>query len=255
MTSLPRRAFLAGGAGLALARSAVASPDSVRAWLEARAPKPAVPGRVRLALPDLADNGASVQVALAVDGPADAVRALHLAADGNPNPGIASFRFGEGIGRAEVATRIRLAQSQRVTAVAELADGSAWSATREVKVTLGGCGVGEPEIASGPPTARVRVPSPARRGEIVEIRTLVTHPMESGERRDASGARIPRKILREFACRYGGRELLSATLEPAIAANPYLVFFATIDRAAEFEFSWTDDDGSVVRAAQAVTLA
>ena len=256
---VPRRLVLGAAAALALApHPAGASPETARAWLARRVAATPQPGRIRIVAPEFADDGAGVPVTLVCESPmtaSDHVRAIHLAAERNPNPGVASFRFTPSSRRAEVTTRIRLAQTQRLIAVAETSDGRAWIAEREVTVTLGGCGVGEPGAADGPAAPRVRVPSPVRSGEMVEIRALVAHRMESGERLDDSGRRIARRILNAFDCRFEGREIFAAALEPAIAANPYLAFFAAIESAGTFAFSWTDDDSSVLRASQAVVLA
>jgi sulfur-oxidizing protein SoxZ len=87
------------------------------------------------------------------------------------------------------------------------------------------------------------MPGQARRGDLVEIRTLIAHPMESGYRRDAMGEAIPRDILTRFECRYGGETVFRMELHPAIAANPYLSFFVEATRSATLEFEWTDQDG------------
>ena len=95
------------------------------------------------------------------------------------------------------------------------------------------------------PKPRVRVPKKADKGEVVEIKTLISHPMESGQRKDRkTGELIPRKIINKFVCTYNGNEVFSADLEPAISANPYMSFFVKIEDSGEFEFTWTDDDGS-----------
>jgi sulfur-oxidizing protein SoxY len=103
---------------------------------------PPRPGRVRLSLPQLAENGSSVPLELTVDSPmteAEHVRSLHVFAERNPRPLIASFYLGPHAGRAKVTTRIRLAGSQRVVAIAVLSDGSAWSDATEVVVTSAAC--------------------------------------------------------------------------------------------------------------------
>ena len=95
------------------------------------------------------------------------------------------------------------------------------------------------------PKPRVRVPKKADKGEVVEIKTLISHPMESGQRKDRkTGELIPRKIINKFVCTYNGNEVFSADLEPAISANPYMSFFVKVEDSGEFEFTWTDDDGS-----------
>lgn len=91
--------------------------------------------------------------------------------------------------------------------------------------------------------ARVRIPEQARQGEVIEIRTLASHPMETGYRRDAQGERVPREIVTRFRCTYAGREAFSADLEPAIAANPYLVFHLRADVSGEIVLEWDDDHG------------
>jgi sulfur-oxidizing protein SoxY len=99
-------------------------------------------GRVKLELPPLSENGNVVPLAVSVESPMtadDHVRAIHVFTEKNPQPDVASFRFGPRAGRASVATRIRLADTQSVTAIAELSDGSFWSASAAVVVTLAAC--------------------------------------------------------------------------------------------------------------------
>lgn len=99
-------------------------------------------GRVRLEIPALADNGNSVSLRVVVDSPmtpADHVKSLHLVAPKNPRPGVASFFFGAGAGKPQLTTRIRLSGSQGVMAIAAMSDGSFWSATTEVAVTVSAC--------------------------------------------------------------------------------------------------------------------
>lgn len=126
-----------------IAKQARATPQGVTDLLNRLAAGTPSVGRVNMLVPEIAENGNTVPVTIRIDSPmtdADFVKAVHIAADGNPNPGVASFFFSPASGRAEVQFRIRLAQSQKVVAVAQMSDGSLWSATREVKVALGGCG-------------------------------------------------------------------------------------------------------------------
>ncbi len=104
-------------------------------------------------------------------------------------------------------------------------------------------------------TARIRLPASVKKGEVVEIKTLVTHTMESGQRRDAQNNIIPRTILNKFACTYNGREVFKAELAPAISANPYLAFFITATESGTLEFVWTDDDGSTIKESAKLTVA
>jgi sulfur-oxidizing protein SoxZ len=101
---------------------------------------------------------------------------------------------------------------------------------------------------------RIRVPKRARKGEIIQIRTLASHIMESGFRRDRAGNFVPRKIINRFTCTFNGRPVFACDLEPAIAANPYLQFSAKVGERGTFKFSWADDDGTVVTAEEAIVV-
>ena len=92
-------------------------------------------------------------------------------------------------------------------------------------------------------SARVSVPKSARRGEIIEIRALVAHPMETGFRRTHLGAPIARDIITTFICRYSGVEVFRAELHPSISANPYLHFTTVAADSGTLEFQWTGDNG------------
>lgn len=92
---------------------------------------------------------------------------------------------------------------------------------------------------------RVKVPKNASAGEAITIKTLISHNMESGQRKDSDGNRIPRSIINRFTCDFNGQNVIDVTLEPAISANPYFEFQATVPDSGEFTFTWYDDDGSV----------
>jgi sulfur-oxidizing protein SoxZ len=92
-------------------------------------------------------------------------------------------------------------------------------------------------------SALINVPAKAKRGEIIEIRTLMSHIMETGFRRTAAGDIVPRDIITSFTCRYNGTEIFRADLFPAIAANPYLSFFTVARESGKFEFEWIGDNG------------
>jgi sulfur-oxidizing protein SoxZ len=91
---------------------------------------------------------------------------------------------------------------------------------------------------------RVRVPKEAKKGEIIEIKTLISHDMESGQRKTADGQPIPRKIIKEFVATFDGKEVFRADWHPAISANPYQSFFYKAEKSGKFEFTWVDDDGT-----------
>jgi sulfur-oxidizing protein SoxZ len=93
------------------------------------------------------------------------------------------------------------------------------------------------------PRALVTMPKTARRGEIIEIRTLIAHPMETGYRPGENGAILPRNLIRQLRCDYDDVTVFSAELYPAVAANPYIAFFTVATTTGELRFSWQGDHG------------
>ena len=141
-----RRQVLAAGAGLAaavLVRPVAATPDELAAAIAAFAGgAPVRPGKVKLAVAALVDNGNTVPVTVSVDSPmtpADHVAAIALFNERNPQRDVVRATFGPASGRAQLDTRIRLATSQRLVALARFSDGSQWSAQVDVVVTLAAC--------------------------------------------------------------------------------------------------------------------
>ena len=93
---------------------------------------------------------------------------------------------------------------------------------------------------------RIKLPDTAKAGDIIEIKTLIAHGMETGQRRDAAGRAVPRDIINTFTASFAGREFFKATLQPGTAANPYLQFKMRVPGPGEFEFTWTDDAGAKI---------
>lgn len=102
---------------------------------------------------------------------------------------------------------------------------------------------------------RVRLPSSASAGEVVEIKTLISHQMESGQRRDSDGNTIPRQIINHFACTFNGEMVFECDIEPAVSANPYMEFSAKVNESGTFKFTWTDDDGSVYETEESIEVS
>jgi len=102
--------------------------------------------------------------------------------------------------------------------------------------------------------ARIDLPKEVRRGDLVEVRITIQHPMETGFRLDAYGNRVPRNAIHSLACRYNGVEVFRATLGTGIAANPYLRFFTRAVDSGELEFWWLDDDEVEATARAAITV-
>lgn len=93
---------------------------------------------------------------------------------------------------------------------------------------------------------RIKIPESARPGDIIEVKTLISHTMETGQRRDKDGKPIPRKIINAFRASFEGEEVFSATLYPGTSANPYLVFNLRVPGPGELELTWVEDGGGVI---------
>ena len=89
---------------------------------------------------------------------------------------------------------------------------------------------------------RLRIPATAKKGEVVEIKTLITHPMESGQRKDNDGKLVPRMIVNSLKATYNGKPVVDIKMEPAVAANPYMSFFLRVEESGTLKFTWTDDE-------------
>ena len=105
------------------------------------------------------------------------------------------------------------------------------------------------------PKPRVKVPKTASAGEVIVIKTLISHDMESGQRKDKEGNPIPRKIINKFSCEFNGQAVFACDLDPAISANPYFEFSAKVPESGTFTFTWVDDDGSVYTSEQKIEVA
>jgi sulfur-oxidizing protein SoxZ len=94
-----------------------------------------------------------------------------------------------------------------------------------------------------------------KKGETIEIKTLVSHIMESGQRKDKDGKPIPRRIINTFTCELNGEVVFACDLEPAVSANPYFQFKLKPEQSGTLKFTWVDDDGSKIEASEAVKVA
>jgi len=91
---------------------------------------------------------------------------------------------------------------------------------------------------------RIKAPNIARVGEVIEVKTLVSHVMETGQRRDKDGKVVPRNIIHRFTATFAGKPVFSAVLHPGISANPYIAFHMRAVASGEFELTWVDDAGA-----------
>lgn len=104
-------------------------------------------------------------------------------------------------------------------------------------------------------SALINVPATAKRGDVIEIKTLMSHIMETGFRHTETGAVIPRNIITDFSCRYNGAEIFRAELFPAFSANPFIAFFTVATESGSFEFRWTGDNGFSETASASITVS
>jgi sulfur-oxidizing protein SoxZ len=102
---------------------------------------------------------------------------------------------------------------------------------------------------------RIRLPAQIRAGEVIEIRTLITHVMETGQRRDQSGALVARDIIRRFEAKFEGELVFAMDLAPAISTNPYIAFQFRAEKPGRFEFTWINDAGESRSTTQELRIA
>ncbi len=102
---------------------------------------------------------------------------------------------------------------------------------------------------------RIKVPKTAKKGDIIKIKTLVLHKMETGFRKDRKTKKlVPRMIINKFVATFNGKEVFSANMSPAISANPYFAFHTKATESGTFEFTWTDDKGKTIKASRKIAV-
>ena len=102
--------------------------------------------------------------------------------------------------------------------------------------------------------ARVKVPKTVAKGDVFQVKTLISHKMESGQRKDKAGEKIPRMIINSFVCKYDGEQVFACDWHPAISANPYTAFYLMASESGTLDFTWTDDEGSVFEKSADITV-
>lgn len=102
---------------------------------------------------------------------------------------------------------------------------------------------------------RISAPEKARPGEVIELKAMIQHIMETGYRRDEKGEIIPRDIITDFRCTYAGKVVFEATFLPGIAANPFVSFFTRATKTGALEFTWTDQDGKTWSERRTLTVS
>lgn len=211
-----------------------------------------------LELPFVSEDGSAVALTVAVEAPlddGDYIESIHLFATGNPNPEIAVFHLTPLSGTPEISTRVRLNESQDVVAVARSAEGQVWATSREVRVTVSGCLVRGDDLPVALGNPRVNLPGSFSAGEPGEVRTLISHPMETGLREGADGEILPRHIIERFTVSLDGETAFSAELHQSVSANPYLRFYLAPESDGEALFEWIDDSGESASETSDITVS
>ncbi len=101
---------------------------------------------------------------------------------------------------------------------------------------------------------RVKVPKTAAAGDVITIKTLISHKMETGQRKDKEGNIIPRSIINRFTCDFNGENVIEVLMEPSVSTNPFLQFEAKVPETGEFKFTWYDDDGEIYEALRPISV-
>lgn len=233
--------------------------ETIEAFL---GPGPYAREGIGIITPDFVDNGSAVPLtirlasAMTAD---DHPRVVHVLAHSNPNPQVVSVWMTPAMGRGVFSTRIRLEKSQRITAVAQMSDGRLLRADEDVEVNVGACAddsSGAPQdIASFRPQSRVSAPQNAKRGDVVTVRAIISHPMETGLRLDEFDNWVRQRIVSRFACRFNGEPLFRARLYPAVSANPFFEFHARAQDSGVFEFEWYDTQDMTYTNRAAMTVS
>lgn len=212
-----------------------------------------------LDLPHVSEDGSAVPLGIQFNGDLaedDYLTDIHLFATGNPQPEIATFRLNELSRYPDIATRVRLNETQHVVAIAKTQQGQAFAVSQEVRITVSGCLMrgedNQPEPLSNP---RVSVNQQVAAGDALEVRTLINHPMETGLREGSDGERLPRHIIEQFTVHLGDEVAFEAELHQSISANPYLRFHLTPQQSGELIFEWQDDHEGQVQHTSELTVS
>lgn len=210
-----------------------------------------------LEMPLVSEDGSAVPITVKLDHPMSEDRyitSIRILAQGNPNAEVVDFYLSPSLGRAEVSSRIRVNESQRIWAVATNNQGEAWVTYHDIRVTVGGClmtAEDNSSVALSQP--RIALPRSFSAGQPAEIRTLVTHPMETGLREGPDGDILPKRLVDRFVVTLGDETALEVHLHTAVSANPYLRFFLAPQSSTQAQFVWHEDTGFEVE--EQVTLS
>lgn len=202
-------------------------------------------GQLVVELPGVVDDGSSLPLSVHIEHPMTSgnfIESIHVFAPLNPQIEVLDLELSHAVGRAAFSTRVRINESQTVYAVARTNQGEVYIAATDIRVATGGCAmVSEgPSDVFGP--ARVAPLRDAQAGVPQQVRTLISHPMETGRRESADGSIVPRNLIESFVVEYNNEQVLRLRYHTAVAENPTFQFFLTPDTAEQARLMWTEEE-------------
>ncbi|WP_167856059.1 thiosulfate oxidation carrier protein SoxY [Natronospirillum operosum] len=202
-------------------------------------------GQLRMQMPSVSEDGSAVPLELSIDHPMSAdeyIESIRVFATKNPNAEVVDFFLTPQMGRPEVSTRVRVNESQTLYAVAHSSTGEVYVASADIRITVGGCLMASDDDIAEFGQPRVAIPRSPSAGEPGEVRTLVTHPMETGLREGPDGEILPRRLLDTLVVEYEGDTVLTVRMHTAVSENPYMRFFMAPEESGQAVFRWTEED-------------
>lgn len=208
--------------------------------------QPATDG-LTLDLPLVSEDGSAVPLSVTFSAnlpQGDSLKSLRIFSTGNPNPEVIDFIFHDPGVVADLSTRIRLNESQTVIALATSESGKTWITEREVRVTVSGCLMRSDEQADGGmQNPRIALPRRLQANQVIEIRTLINHPMETGLRRNSEGVLLPQNLIKNMQLLLDQQPALEARFYTGTSANPYVRLNLKLAASSKAAFIWQDQQG------------
>lgn len=203
-----------------------------------------IDGQLVVELPGVVDDGSSLPMSVHIEHPMTSgnfIESIHVFAPLNPQIEVLDLQLSHTLGRAAFSTRVRINESQTVYAVARTNQGEVYIGSTDIRVATGGCAmVSEgPSEVFGP--ARVAPIRDAQAGVPQEVRTLISHPMETGRREGADGNIVPRNLVETFVVEYNNEEVLRLRYHTAVAENPFFQFYLAPETSTQAKLLWTEE--------------
>ncbi len=229
--------------------------EPVRETIGDRAP---IPDGLELDLPMVSEDGGNISLGISFRGELEEderLESIQVFAARNPQAPVIDLELTPAVTRADFETRIRLAETQYVHAVAISNQDRVWTTAREVRVTVSGCLMDDRDDASPRmETPRVALGGNPAAGEPFLVRTMVNHPMETGLRDGEPAPGIEQHLVESMTVAQGERDLFRAHFHTGTSANPYVQFHLTLDEPEDLTVTWQDQDGETVTSQQSLTF-